>query len=101
MITEIVTFDLPDGLDRDAVKALYEKTMPRWQANSALVRKYYLYDGEGRIGGGVYLWPTVRDAQAAHDAAWCDMAEKIYGSRPRFQYFETPLIVDNEAGRKG
>lgn len=95
MITEIVNFDLPEGMGRDEVLTLYEKTLPRWQANEALVRKYYLYDGEARIGGGVYLWPSVEDAQAAHDAAWIEMAEKMYGSRPRFQYFETPLIVDN------
>lgn len=95
MITEIVTFDLPEGLDREAVMALFEKSVPRWQANAALVRKYYLYDAEAGIGGGVYLWPSKAEAQAAHDSAWCDMAEKLYGSRPSFRYFETPVIVDN------
>lgn len=95
MITEIVTFDLPQGMHRDDVIARFESTVPRWEANEALVRKYYLYDGEAGIGGGVYLWPSRADAQAAHDAAWCDMAEALYGSRPRFQYFETPLIVEN------
>ncbi|MDQ2095923.1 hypothetical protein [Rhodalgimonas zhirmunskyi] len=95
MITEIVTFDLPVGMTRDEVIALYETTMPRWRANGALVRKYYLFDDEGRQGGGVYLWPTIEDAKLAHDATWCAMAEKMYGSAPRFQYFETPLIVEN------
>ncbi len=95
MITEIVTFDLPEGMSREEAVAIYEKTVPRWKANAALVRKYYLYDGAAGIGGGVYLWPTIEDAKAAHDEAWCDMAEKMYGSRPRFQYFEVPLIVEN------
>ena len=95
MITEIVTFDLPDGLGRDEVVALFEKSVPRWQANAALVRKYYLYDAEAGVGGGIYLWPQKADALAAHDAEWCDMAQTLFGSRPRFQYFETPLIVDN------
>ncbi|WP_372610605.1 hypothetical protein [Aquicoccus sp.] len=95
MITEIVQFDLPAGMTRDEAVALYQGTVPRWEANEKLVRKYYLFDAEAGIGGGVYLWPSVEDAKAAHDAAWCDMAEKTYGSRPRFQYFETPLIVDN------
>ncbi|MDQ2090926.1 hypothetical protein [Marimonas arenosa] len=95
MITEIVNFDLPESMTREEAVALFEKSVPRWQANAKLVRKYYLYDGEAGIGGGVYLWPSVDDAKAAHDAAWCDMAEKLYGARPRFQYFETPLIVDN------
>ena len=95
MITEIVTFDLPDGMDRDAVLARFEAMVPRWRANPALVRKYYLYDAEAGVGGGVYLWPSKADAQAAHDEEWCDMAESVYGARPRFQYFETPVIVDN------
>ncbi|UYV36902.1 monooxygenase [Rhodobacteraceae bacterium D3-12] len=95
MITEIVTFDLPPGAPRDEIIAKFELTVPRWQANDALVRKYYLYDGEAGIVGGVYLWPSRADAEAAHDAAWCAMAEELYGCRPRFQYFDTPLIVDN------
>jgi len=97
MITEIVNFDLPEGMSRDQAVALFEKSVPRWQSNPKLVRKYYLFDGDAGIGGGVYLWPSVEDAKAAHDADWCDMAEKLYGSRPRFQYFETPIIVDNSA----
>lgn len=97
MITEIVNFDLPEGMTRDQAVALFEKSVSRWQANERLVRKYYLYDGEAGIGGGVYLWPSVEDARAAHDAAWVAMAEEMYGSRPSFRYFETPLIVDNTA----
>jgi len=31
MITEIVSFDLPNDLSRDAVIALFEKSVPRWQ----------------------------------------------------------------------
>ncbi|MEZ5714787.1 MAG: hypothetical protein R3D85_06215 [Paracoccaceae bacterium] len=97
MITEIVTFDLPEGMTRDEAVGLFEKSVPRWEANRALVRKYYLFDGEQGIGGGVYLWSALGDARAAHDAAWCAMAEELYGAAPRFQYFETPLIVDNSA----
>lgn len=95
MITEIVTFALPDGMSRDEALALYEATAAGWQANPDLVRKYYLFDGESQTGGGVYLWPSIDHAQAAHNDAWCDKAEALYGSRPTFRYFETPLIVDN------
>lgn len=97
MITEIVTFDLPKGTTRAQAVTMFETSVPRWRANPALVRKYYLFDADTGVGGGVYLWPARADAEAAHDASWCDMAEKMYGSRPRFQYFETPVIVDNAA----
>ncbi|SDI86218.1 hypothetical protein [Lutimaribacter saemankumensis] len=95
MITEIVRFTIAPGIDRDEVIRRFETTMPAWQANEKLVRKYYLFDEETRQGGGVYLWPDKAAAQAAHNEEWCDRAEKLYGSRPTFEYFETPCIVDN------
>ncbi|MYM55625.1 monooxygenase [Thalassovita mangrovi] len=95
MITEIVTFDLPEGMSREEVLAKYEATLPRWRANPDLIRKTYLYDPAGNRGGGIYLWPSVEAAKAAHDADWCRLAEETYGSAPRFDYFETPLIVEN------
>ena len=98
MITEIVRFDLPADMPRAKVIELFKATVPRWQSNPDLIRKQYLYDPEGAQGGGIYLWKTKADALSAHDDAWCDMAESIYGSRPRFDYFETPLVVDNSIG---
>ncbi len=95
MITEIVRFDIAEEIDRDEVIRRFETTMPAWAENPKLVRKYYLFDEETRQGGGVYLWPDKASAQEAHDDAWCDRAEQLYGSRPTFEYFETPCIVDN------
>lgn len=95
MITEIVTFEIAEGLERAEVLALYEKTMPAWRANPDLIRKTYLYDPEGRRGGGVYLWKSMEAARRAHDAAWCARAEAMYGSRPQFSYYETPFVIEN------
>lgn len=95
MITEIVQFKLPEGVNRKDTVARFESTKAAWEDNPDLVRKYYLFDGDRGIGGGVYLWPNIEAAKAAHDEAWCDRVEGMYGSRPTFQYFETPLIVDN------
>lgn len=97
MITEIVRFALAPELDRDAVIRRFQATAPAWQANPDLIRKYYLFDPETRQGGGVYLWPSRAAAEAAHDADWCARAAALYGARPTFEYFETPLIVDNSA----
>ncbi len=95
MITEIVQFNLPADITREEVTERFETTKSAWENNPDLVRKYYLFDAERKTGGGVYLWPNIEAAQAAHDDAWCDRVEGLYGSRPTFQYFETPLIVDN------
>ncbi|KPA21069.1 hypothetical protein shim_25340 [Shimia sp. SK013] len=98
MITEIVSFDLPADMPRDTVLALFEQTVARWQGHPDLIRKQYLYDAGANRGGGVYLWATRAAAESAHDSAWCDTAETLYGSRPTFAYFETPFVVDNRAG---
>ncbi len=43
MITEIVTFKLPDGTKREEVISNYEKTAPTWRENPDLIRKNYLF----------------------------------------------------------
>ena len=88
MITELVLFDLPPGINRDQV-------MAGMRANAELVRKNYLYDAAAGQAGGAYLWPSIEAAQRGHDAAWCARIKQMYGSEPVIRYFETPLIVDN------
>ena len=58
MITEIVTFGIPDGMTRDDVLANYRRSAPTWRANPDLIRKNYIFDPETRPAGRVYLWRT-------------------------------------------
>jgi hypothetical protein len=99
MITEIITFDIPDGMTRDEVIANYRRSAPVWRANSDLIRKNYLYDGEKRRAGGVYLWRSMEAARRARDSAWLERVRHTYGSEPIVQYFETPLVADNAIGQ--
>lgn len=99
MITEIVVFDLPDGMSREDVVANYRRSAPNWRANPDLIRKNYLYDATARKAGGVYLWRSMEAARRARDAAWLERVRRTYGSEPVIQYFTTPLIVDNALGR--
>lgn len=94
MITEIVTFTLPPGTTREQLLANYEKTAPGWQANPDLIRKYYLYDAERNIAGGVYLWKDRLDAEKWHGEAFRQKVRELYGAEPSSQFFETPIIVD-------
>jgi hypothetical protein len=99
MITEIITFDIPDGMTRDEVVANYRRSAPDWRANPDLIRKNYLYDGQTRRGGGVYLWRSLEAARRARDAAWLERVRRTYGSEPLVAYFETPLVADNAIGQ--
>jgi hypothetical protein len=98
MITEIVTFKLPEGMTRDDVVANFEKTAPNWRANPDLIRKNYLVDVGKGAAGGVYLWKERAHAEKWHGEAFRAKVKEIYGSEPEFRYFETPIVVDNVAG---
>jgi hypothetical protein len=94
MITAIVRFTLPQGTSLDAAKALFEKSAPNYKGAPGLIRKYYLF-GEGRIGGGVYLWESREAAERMYSDAWKKMIAERYGAPPEITYYETPVIVDN------
>ena len=95
MITAIVRFPLPPSISASDAKGLFEKSAPNYRDIPGLVRKYYLYGGDDRIGGGVYLWESREAAERLYSDAWKTMIAQRYGSRPEIQFFETPVIVDN------
>jgi len=95
MITEIVMFRLPEGMSRDDTLAKSQLSIPIWQANPDSIRKAYLFDEASRQGGGVYLWRNVTAAKLAHGAAFRERIRSTFGADPEFQYFETPILIDN------
>ncbi len=98
MITTIVQFPLPQGTTREKARELFEGTAPRYREVPGLVRKYYLYDAAAMLGGGCYLWRDRRSAERALDDAWRELIVGRYGAEPEIWWFDTPVVVDNEAG---
>ena len=99
MITEIVTFRIPDGTTREQHFANSVKTALTWGENPDLIRKYYILDAERGIAGGVYLWKEKAHAEKWHGAEWRRVLQELYGAEPESQFFETPVVVDNLAGK--
>lgn len=97
MITTVVTFNLPAGLESPQIRELYSGSAPRYRGLHGLVRKYYLLDEQNHVGGGVYLWRSRADAEAVFTADWMAWAQQRYGAAPEIRWFETPLVVDNAA----
>ena len=97
MITAIVNFKLPDGIDSRKAAELFKGSAPKYRGMKGLVRKYYLFDAEKRIGGGVYLWKTRADAEAVYTPQWQAYIAERYGAPPDIRYFETAVVVDNES----
>jgi hypothetical protein len=96
MITAIVTFKLPAGIDSRKAAELFKGSAPKYRGLEGLVRKYYLFDDRSRIGGGVYLWKSRAAAEAVYTPQWQAYIAERYGAPPEIRYFETPVVVDNE-----
>jgi hypothetical protein len=97
MITEIVLFDLPKGITREAMLAQFRDSVPRWRDNPDMIRKHMIFDLKSGKGGGVYLWNSVEDAKRWHNEEFRQRILQAFGSEPACQYFDTPVIVDNAA----
>ena len=97
MITVIVKFKLPGETTLKEATAKFQASAPSYSGVPGLVRKYYLYNEDG-TAGGAYLWESRQAAEAFYDAAWQKMVTERYGAPPDIQFFESPVIVDNELG---
>lgn len=98
MITVLVTYKLPAGMDRDAAAKLSEQAAPKFQALDGLRTKHFLYQEADCLGGGFYAWETREAAETFHCEAWLDSMEERMGSRPELTFFETAVVVDNTVG---
>ena len=98
VFTVIVYFKLPDGMTREKIISNFEQTAQKWSDNQDLIRKNYLIDIDRGIAGGVYLWKEKMHAEIWLGAEFRKMVKDNYGEEPTFQFFETPIVVDNIAG---
>jgi hypothetical protein len=99
MITAIVNFKLPAEIDARKATDLFKSSALKYRGMKGLVRKYYLFDDQNRIGGGVYLWQSRADADAVYTSQWKAYIAERYGPPPDIRYFETPVVVDNESDK--
>jgi hypothetical protein len=98
MITELVFFDLPKDTTREQALAMYRQTAESWRVNSDLIEKYYFFDKERSIGGGVYVWPSRAEAAKWHGDAYKEKVLAIYGVSPRIEILDALIHVDPRRG---
>src|SRR5262249_44743815 len=98
MITAIVQILLPKPINSQEAARAFELTAPIYQGLRGLIRKYYLRSEDRRHVGGVYLWETRVAAEAVYSVDWKARVKQLYGAEPEITWFETPVIVDNQAG---
>ena len=97
MITVVVNFPLPDEMTLEQFKERMLETVPTYQAVPGLVRKNYLFDDDCRVGGGAYTFGTRKEAETCFSAEFVERVTNRFGA-PVINYFDTPIVVDNEHG---
>jgi hypothetical protein len=95
MITAIVRFKLPPTVKLAEAAELFKGSAPKYRQLPGLVRKYYLYDSDAGVGGGVYLWKSREAADRVYTTEWKQSLAQRYGAEPEISYFATPVVVDN------
>lgn len=99
MITEIVFFDLPKNITRDQVMQKYQQTSEKWAKNTDLIQKFYFFDDQKKIGGGVYIWKSEQAARQWHGEPYKQTIQSLYGSSPRIMILDTLIHIDNTTGK--
>lgn len=65
MITVITNFRLPKPVTREEARRIFLSTAPKYLGVPGLVRKVYVLSEDGSTAGGVYLWKSRAEADAA------------------------------------
>lgn len=99
MIAEIVFFDLPAGTKRADALTLYRQSAGGWLSNPDLIEKYYFFDEERHLGGGIYIWRAREAALRWHGEDYVRRVRSLYGAPPRAQILDALVHVDPVAGR--
>ncbi len=98
MITALVQFRLQHPLTRDQASKVFAGSAPNYREMPGLIRKYYILSEDGQTAGGIYLWESREAAERVYDEDWRQTVAARYGAEPTVTWFESPVVVDNQAG---
>ena len=99
MITAIVTARIPKGMTYEKYLENTNRIAPRFRQIPGLIRKNFLFSEAQGLGGGVYLWESREDADRCYAGVWRENFVKAFGVQPNIAFFDTPVVVDNVAGK--
>ena len=97
MIVVLTSFRLPQPLTSDEARRIFLTTAPSYRGVQGLLRKHYVLSDDGATAGGVYFWKSRAEAEAMYTPSWRSFVKAKYGTDPQVTYYESPVLVDNEA----
>ena len=94
MITVLVSFNVPPGTTRLRALDMYRQSANKWAKNVDLIEKYYYFDEENLLGGGIYIWKDIEAAHRWHGPDYMAMVESVYGNPPLVQILDTLIHIE-------
>jgi hypothetical protein len=99
MIISTTAFRLQTPMSREEARKLFLSTAPNYRGTQGLFQKHYVISDDGLSVGGVYLWNSRAEAEAIYTDAWRTFVRGKYNTEPVVTYFDSPVTVDNVAGK--
>ncbi len=95
MIVAHVQFPINTPDQNEFIKKM-AATTSKYEGLAGLVRKYYMISENGKRAGGLYLWESKQAAEAWYNDEWQKYMLDAWGEPAQIDYFDCPIIVDNE-----
>ena len=99
MIVAIVSFKLGQPRTLEEMKMVFQGTAPKYLNLAGLLRKNYFLTEDGLRAGGIYVWESMERAQQFYSPEWQSFVAGKYGAPPEILYVDSPVMVDNRAGK--
>ena len=99
MVVAIVTYTFPEPVSLKDVRRAAARGAQRYLGLPGLIRKNYFLSEDGLRAGGIYVWESKARAEDFYNAEWRQTVTKQYGVAPEIAYLNSPVMVDNTAGR--
>lgn len=91
-VATLVEINTPVGVTREALEKGFRDSVPTYQKVPGLLRKYFIISDTGTFGG-VYLWRDEASANAWLTPAFSERVVRTYGSPPRIEWFDIPILA--------
>lgn len=97
MIITIVRFAGASTESVEEATEIFSESAARYLEVPGLLGKAYLRADDGTLGA-VYWWTNRADAEAKFNPGWLEGVTKKYGSAPKVEFCDAPIVVDNILG---
>ena len=99
MVVAIVTYTFPEPVSLKDVTRAAARGGHKYLNLPGLIKKNYFLSEDGLRAGGIYVWESKARAENFYNAEWRQAVTKQYGVAPEIAYLNSPVMVDNTAGR--